>query len=517
MSHFRAHHLLGDFVPRSRFYESPFGRLFPKLEPWVPPGKNAEAKEQSVREFAKQNMFKPEGKDSPDDNANIPAGYTYFGQFIDHDITFDPTSSLQRQNDPDKLRNFRTPRLDLDCVYGEGPHDEPFMYDHDPKLESADGVGRYFLIGHGQDPASGAFTAEPDLPRNSQGRALIGDMRNDENLIVSQLQLSFLKLHNRILAAITSGDPDAPKPATEDQFQKAHQLVRWTYQYVVWNDFVKRLVDAKLHDSILQQYPVPGSKKGKITRYAGAFYRWKEAPYIPVEFSVAAYRFGHSMVRPGYQVNVKIGVGVEKPIFDPAGPGGDDLAGFRFLRPEHTLQWDWFLKFPSSQGPFPQLSQKIDPTLARSVFAIPGGPGAPTNPLASLNMLRNWRMEVPTGRAVAQAMGEVPINVSEMEDCLWVYILKEAAQPEFAGETLGPVGGRIIGEVFGGLLAGDPLSYVNCEPNWTPAEVSQLLGLSKPVNGKWDLAELVRAAGMPIDAADVNRVITGSSVTRMAS
>ena len=516
MTHFKAHHLLGDFVPRSRFYESPFGRIFPKLEPWVPPGNSADEKEAAVRAFAQAQMFKAPGEDAPDDNPNVPVGYTYFGQFIDHDLTFDPTSSLQRQNDPNKLRNFRTPRFDLDCVYGEGPHDEPFMYDQSEALLSADGVGRYFLLGTGSDPGTGAPTVEPDLPRNSQGRALIGDMRNDENLIISQLQLSFLKLHNRILAAITSGHPDTPQPADESQFQKAHSLVRWTYQYVVWNDFVKRLINDKLHASILEEVKVPGSKSGKFTRYAGAFYHWKEAPYIPVEFSVAAYRFGHSMVRPGYQINLKIGLGVEKPIFDPGGPGGDDLAGFRPLRPEHTIQWDWFLKFPSSQGPFPQLSQKIDPILARSVFAIPGGPGAATNPLATLNMLRNWRMEVPSGTAVAQAMGETPLDVSEMEDCLWVYILKEAAAPGCDGKRLGPVGGRILGEVFGGLLAGDPLSYVNCDPNWTPEEVSELLGLGKPVNGTWDLAELVRAAGMPIEASDVDRVIAGAGVTQIA-
>lgn len=514
MSHFQAHHLLGDFVPRSRFYESPFGRIFPKLEPWVPPGGTAEEKEAAVKTFAKDNMFKSAADDAPDDNADIPAGYTYFGQFIDHDLTFDPTSSLQRRNDPDKLRNFRTPRLDLDCVYGEGPHDEPFMFDNNPALVSADGVGRYFLIGNGQDPVTGAPTAEPDLPRNAQGRALIGDMRNDENLVVSQLQLSFLKLHNRILGAITSGHPETPQPAAEAQFRRAHQLVRWTYQYVVWNDFVKRLIDDKMRDSILEQIKVPGSKHGRITEYAGAFYHWKDAPYIPVEFSVAAYRFGHSMVRPGYQVNLKIGLGVEKPIFDPAGSGGDDLSGFRFLRPEHTLQWDWFLKFPSSQGQFPQLSQKIDPILARSVFAIPGGPGAPTNPLATLNMLRNWRMEVPSGKAVAQAMGETPLEVSDMEDCLWVYILKEAGAT--GGKMLGPVGGRIVGEVFGGLLAGDPLSYINCDPNWTPAEVTELLGLGKPLSGHWDLAELIRAAGMPIDANDVDRVVSGAGVTQIA-
>lgn len=507
MSHFKSHHIVGDFVPRSRFYESPFGRIFPKLAPWIPPGNTPTEQETQIREFAQNHMFRDPDDDAANDNPELPAGYTYFGQFIDHDITFDPTSSLQRQNDPDKLRNFRTPRLDLDCVYGEGPHDEPFMYDYNNALVSADGVGRYLLLGTGFDLDNDAQTNEPDLPRNNQGRALIGDMRNDENVIVSQLQLAFLKLHNRILAAIVSGDPSTPQPADEAQFQHAQRLVRWTYQYVVWNDFVKRLISEELFDSILASIHVPGSSDGKLIRYKGSFYRWKLAPFIPVEFSVAAYRFGHSLVRPGYQVNLKIGLNVEKPIFNPDGPGINDLSGFNFLKPEHTIQWDWFLQFPSSQGQFPQLTQKIDPTLARSVFAIPAGPGEPTNPLATLNILRNWRMAVPSGTAVAKAMGETPLAVNAMEDCLWVYILKEAVANGRDGTTLGPVGGRIVGEVFGGLLGGDPLSYINCDPNWTPNEVSELLNLGAPVNDDWDLAEIIRAAGMPIDANDIDTLV----------
>jgi hypothetical protein len=145
-----------------------------------------------------------DGKD--DEESGIPALYTYFGQFIDHDITFDPASSLQRGNDPAALIDFRTPAFDLDNVYGRGPDDQPYMYD-------ADGLS--FLLG---DPISGSFdTKARDLPRNNAAirRALIGDPRNDENAIVSQLQGLFLRFHNRLVA-------DHPGTAFGD-VQKLHR------------------------------------------------------------------------------------------------------------------------------------------------------------------------------------------------------------------------------------------------------------------------------------------------------
>src|SRR5262249_33226265 len=144
---------------------------------------------------------------APSNNARIPAGFTYLGQFIDHDLTFDPTSKLQRDNDPDGLQNFRTPRFDLDSIYGRGPDDSPFLYQ--------DGVR--MLIGKNA-------TNEDDLPRNSAGRALIGDPRNDENLIVSQLHLAFLKYHNKVVDEIAKANPSLSGTAL---FEQARQVVRW--------------------------------------------------------------------------------------------------------------------------------------------------------------------------------------------------------------------------------------------------------------------------------------------------
>lgn len=498
-------------VPRSTLYKGPFGRMFRSLPPWSPPGTTDDQIEADIRAFAANAMAENDGDDQLD-NANLPAGYTYFGQFVDHDITFDPTSSLMRQNDPDKLHNFRTPRLDLDCLYGEGPADEPFMYDKDR--------GGMFLIGTVErdidgNPVEGSM--EPDLPRNRQVRALIGDMRNDENVIVSQFQLAMLRLHNAVYGQLMGQDPDDTGAHFEidmDKFHDAQRIVRWFYQYVVWNDFIKRLTKNDIWASVLEL------QDGKF-RNGARFYKWEENPFMPVEFSVSAYRFGHSLIRPGYQVNlnndVGLGFGVELPVFDPTNSGQHDLHGFRFFPHRHTVQWDWFFQMASSSGPFPQPARRIDPKLSSAVSKIPEGPGRP-NLLATLNLLRSWRMEMPSGTAVAQAMGFTPHAIGDPhEDILWHYILKEAANIPAAnsGRMLGNVGSTIVAEVFGGLLYGDPKGWVKNAPGWTPADEPALAALlpGGPENGgDWEVADLIRASGAPVDDSDVaNTIATGKN------
>src|SRR2546423_13096590 len=213
-------------------------------------------------------------KDGPDEEeGGIPSLYTYLGQFIDHDMVFDPASSLQQQNDPDALIDFRTPSLDLDNVYGRGPDDQPYLYDGNDA----------FLLG---DPIGGGSAGAKDLPRNAANprRALIGDPRNDENTIVSQLQGLFLRFHNRLRA-------DHPEMA----FSDVQRLVRFHYQYIVLYDFLPRIVHSKVIDHLKTGAQYDPSKL--------KFFRWRYDPYIPVEFSVAAVRLKKTMVRPGYRLN----------------------------------------------------------------------------------------------------------------------------------------------------------------------------------------------------------------------
>jgi hypothetical protein len=152
------------------------------------------------------------------DNTAIPAGFTYLGQFIDHDITFDPMSKLDRADDPRTLVNFRTPRLDLDSVYGSGPRDQPYLYDW--KLTHPPGT-RLLLAGE-------------DLPRNQQGRALTGDPRNDENVILTQLHLLFIRFHNVVVDRLV----DEGKVPEDELFDEAQRIVRWHYQWMVVHEFL---------------------------------------------------------------------------------------------------------------------------------------------------------------------------------------------------------------------------------------------------------------------------------------
>jgi hypothetical protein len=502
-------------LPRSKQYKGPFGRLFRSLPPWQSPHKDEANAIAALKAFATNSMSEKPGS-SKLDNANLPSGYTYFGQFVDHDITFDPTSSLMRQSDPEKLENFRTPRLDLDCLYGEGPADEPFMYDEHR--------GGLFLLGSVEKDWTGKQSIqgskEPDLLRNRQGRAIIGDMRNDENVIVSQFQLAMLRLHNRVVLQLVTGNPNDESTEFKfdsEVFEQAQRKVRWLYQYVVWNDFVKRIVSDKIWARVLD--------KMNNHKFNGTVYNWHEQPFMPVEFSVAAYRFGHSLIRPGYQVNVNEDVGLgfgqdkELAIFHPDGSADSsgnirhDLRGFRHFPHRHTIQWDWFFDI-DSDGPFPQPARRIDPQLSSAVFKLDEGPSPKPNMLAFLNLLRSMRLELPSGSDVARRMGFTPHSICDPhEDILWHYILKESELLPGAnsGKMLGPVGGTIVAEVFGGLLDGDPMSYVNNMPNWKPDDDPDLMALldtPKPINGKdWEVGDLLRASGAPINASDVANTI----------
>jgi hypothetical protein len=436
-----------------------------------------------------------EDEDETENNINIPAGFTYVGQFIDHDITFDPNSKLQRDNDPDALRNFRTPRFDLDSVYADGPSDNPFIYHPD---------GIHLLI-------DDTNPAEPDLPRNLEGRALIGDPRNDENLIISQLHLAFLNFHNKVvddalLAGITDDDM---------RFDEARRIVRWHYQWIVIHDFLTRITgtpDIDIVDSILKPdtYIVIENDAAReidgLLKADLKFFKWRTQPFIPVEFSVAAYRFGHSMVRGDYALNEESADEDDQiPIFSEDPENEDDLHGFR-KRPEgHIIQWGRFFEI-SGSGLAPQPSRKIDTRLAHGLGILPENvAGDIIRSLAERNLRRGVALGLPSGQSVARAMGMPQDLILGADDMgltgnlekygdntpLWYYILKEA-EVKCNGSRLGPVGGRIVAEVLIGLLVGDPMSFVNIDPTWRPRAGE--FGATQ--DGLYRMAELLSFAGV---------------------
>jgi Animal haem peroxidase len=431
-------------ITQSPLFEGRFGRMFRRLPTFV-------LTEDQIATLA--DRMRSEAGTSTD-NPNIPAGYTYFGQFIDHDITFDPASSLERLNDPDALVNFRTPRFDLDSLYGRGPLDEPYLYDDNS-------FGR-FLIGKGRKVDSGQETAEDDLQRNLQGTALIGDPRNDENVIVSQLHLGFVKFHNRVLEQVIAERGLAGPVA----FSEAQRIVRWHYQWVVVHDYLHRTVGEQVLNEIL--IPRDPNQPNDLPQIETRFYKPRNQPYLPVEFSVAAFRFGHSQVRGNYKINDVV---PELPVFAQSEEPGplEDFHGGRHLPEAWTLDWSFFFD-TAGPGSSKQKTLAIDTKLADGLFKLPGAP-TELESLASRNLTRGWRFSLPSGRRVARAMLETPLSRDELgldhPPPLWFYILKEAEVRE-GGMRLGRVGGRLVAEVLLGLLKGDPLAYVNVDPDWKP-------------------------------------------------
>lgn len=431
-------------APQSSLKEGRFGRMFRNLPP-LDPGIDA------INALVK--LMRETSVADSGDNAKIPAGYTYFGQFIDHDITFDPLSILAKANDPDALVDFRTPRFDLDSLYGGGPADSPYLYDS----QSPSNRGVKLLVGHNEE---GKGFERDDLQRNQQGRALIGDPRNDENLIVSQLQLLFIRFHAKVVDRVRK----AAKLDGADLFAEAQRLVRWHYQWIVTHDFLERIA----------------GKPAAAAAFAGRqFFTWTNEPFMPVEFSGAAYRFGHSMVRPFYDLNGDI-LGI--PIFADADKPGplEHLGGFRRLPALWSVDWSFFLKTSSRK---PQLSRKIDTKLSLPLHKLPTGVDEGRHSLAQLNLRRGRALGLPSGQDVAGAMGVAPLTGADLgldaidlpaagkakikaATPLWYYLLREAELG--GGESLGPVGGRIVAEVLVGLLQGDPLSYIRQRPTWTP-------------------------------------------------
>lgn len=497
-------------APRSKFYQGPFGRICPNLEPWAPPG-TTKKQDKFFLKFARKHMVELCGANPADIagdpsiiadlekkfGSQIPAGYTYFGQFVDHDITLDTTSLSARQIDPDRIMNFRTPRLDLDCIYGRGPKDQPYLFEH----AGGRPTGK-MLIGKVKG------TKLRDLPRNAEGRALIGDMRNDENAMVSQLHLAFLLAHNELVDRQVEKDRKIDRDIA---FQRARKSLTRLYQWIVWNDFIRRVAAEEVYSCALRLEDQCGGRRAWIMGL-GDVYAWKHQPFMPVEFSGAAYRFGHSMVRNSYQTNhPHRGFGKFAPIFDNTGPTDpDDLRGFRPMKKKNVIQWDWFLQMTSSvPGRFPQMARKIDTKLANALVHLhEDTSGKAENVLAFRNLKRGVNLGLPSGLDVARKFCLKPIGLSEKEpESLWYYILKEAE--ELTGkkdhDRLGRVGSTIVCAVIAGLLKGDPGSFFNTEPCWKPKDDPLLRpGQDNIDDKKWTLASVIRLSGLPVDSDDVS-------------
>jgi len=480
---------------KSPNFEGRFGRMFRSL----PAGTYGQTDNDSRNALLTLGTLMTSSFDPPKDGfdgeeSGIPALYTYFGQFVDHDITFDPMTTLIKHSDPDALTDFRTPALDLDNVYGRGPGDQPYLYDNS---------GLKFVLGDSLN--NGA----PDLPRNNANpaRALIGDPRNDENSIVSQFQALMLRFHNRTV----DDNPGLDLPALQ-------QIVRWHYQWVVIRDFLPKIITASVLDGL--------KTGGNYDQKKLEFFHWKNEPFMPVEFSVAAYRLGHSMIRPGYRLNDDDSTLL--PIFPVPSQGlPNGLTGFQAMAKNRGIDWGRFIDLDGdirAYGDDPdkvkpanadmkrrlQFAYRIDTSVVAPLSDLPSNVASDPPPsLPQRNLLRGFELGLPTGQSVAKAMKITPLTddqiiigkavdqpsgddvVGKLSNLpqlaafkgkcpLWTYILAEAANTrtnlnipvtaamKISTPQLGPVGGRIVAEVFLGMLFGDNDSFLSAQPDWVP-------------------------------------------------
>ena len=300
---------------------------------------------------------------------------------------------------------------------------------------------------------------------------------------MSQLHLAFLKFHNAVVDCI---DPNGTK-SPDKVFQEAQRLVRWHYQWIVLHKFLPCVVGEKLMGGILAGGVDFYNLKNNLR-----FYDWRNEPFIPVKFAVAAYRFGHSQVRPGYRVNDQFAAPILKAHQDPNSEDPEDLSGGK-RADRRFVDWKNFFKL---NGDNHQNSRRIDTKLSSPLFDLPFTPANLPPALAQRNLLRHLTFSLPSGQDVARAMGIKPLGYGEFKELdqfgmdtatpLWYYILREAHL--FAeGRHLGDVGGRIEAEVLVGLLLGDRLSFIRRDPKWRPT-----LG----TDGDFGMEDLLKVAGV---------------------
>jgi Animal haem peroxidase len=453
--------------------EQMFGLLFPELPKYDAPDDATLVK--LTAELTATNGKSGPMLDDTDTARNnpdeVPAFFTYFGQFLDHDMTLDSLPLPDDFVDPNTIVNGRDQRLNLDSVYGLRRKQHLEVYEKDRKRFKVNGL---------------------DLARNADGSAIIVDKRNDENQVIAQLHVAFLRAHNKLI----------------DQgykFADARDLMEWRFQWIVVHEFLPEVLDPEVYADVFRPDGTIRTQYFDPKRAARAD--------MPVEFAVAAYRFGHSQVRRAYRI-IENGSNVQ--VFDGT---ANDLHGGRLIAQDHIIFWPNFINIdgvpPTGvDGQPANISRKIDPLLSKGLFglpipgAIPGGPSI----LAMRNIQRAREYGLPSGQDVARRLGLreltnaeiaegipsrcppepqnpnpcgslakfdpddptdrgilspafIPTGGPDPELPLWLYILAES-QIVHNGAKLGPVGSRIVAEVIGGLIAAHRNSFYR--RGWVP-------------------------------------------------
>ncbi|MEM7093586.1 MAG: heme peroxidase family protein [Actinomycetota bacterium] len=454
------HHGIGDLYASAlctygheRQHGDRFGRMFPELPAlYTTP--------QVLRDIGRANGPMRAAANAAK-TKKVAVGQVFFGQFIDHDITLDIESSVSRINEPSEIANARTPTLDLDCVYGSGPETQPYLYvSGDPTADPF--VGAKMLVG-----GSGVL-AGLDVQRNGEGVAMIGDFRNDENRIVSQIQLGMIKVHNKFCDEINGAEGLAGK----ELYEAARRATTFHYQWTVLHDFLPAMCGEHVVEDILC--------------HGRRWYKPKyDDPFMPVEFSVAAYRFGHSMAPLRLQIRAG---GAPQQLFNGNLGAFEPVADIL-----EVVEWPEVFKIGGNTW---QRAEKLDAKLASILLDLPfvNGPPEETS-LATRNLRRGQSFLLPAGETVAEAMEVDPADIDKvtkaarkvhkaLDGCtpLWLYCLLEGAvlgrggKHADLGEGLGPVGGRIVAEVIIGLMECDSRSMLGSDRAWLPEADRETIG-----------------------------------------
>ena len=471
-----------------------FGRMFsiaPELD------EDASKRELDGLKELGQALNKPPQVAGPPgaDDATIPAGYTYFGQFITHEVTFDGSSKYVPQVvvDLNQVPQDRSPSIDCDSLYGGGPEDAEDAKMYEP-YEEGGYPARLKLGTTEQSPKWGAKLLR-DLWRE-QALAVIGDPRNDENLPLSQTHVAFILFHNEVVRVLAS------KYTGLELFERAREQVIRHLQWIVLDDYLPRVIRresiekaieyARAHDDELEFFKVDK----------------KDGLRMPVEFSVAAFRLGHSMVRDSYEWNLfhnsgKHGHGKAtlNDIFRLTRFSGK-LNGKNQLPSDWVIDWRHFYDFTEiGLKPHPvrgyNRAKMIDTRFDFHLDAIFGYPHdevlSELRPITVRNLLRGFSLRLPTGQEVANEMKLPKEKILTEDDLvkfwdpqvgeavkkygfhqqtpLWYYILKEAEKETWVfknGHRLGPLGSRIVAETFVGIILNSQYSII--KDGWMPSQ-----------------------------------------------